>query len=69
MPIIYKINVLEALKKAGYNTNRLRIERILSEGTIQALREYRMISMASLAKVCELLDCQPGDVISFRNQE
>lgn len=65
MPIGYKFNVLEALKHAGYNTNRLRIERILSEGTIQALREGRMISMASLSKICQLLDCQPGDILEY----
>ena len=68
MPIGYKFDVLEALKNAGYNTNRLRIERILSEGTIQALRENRMISMDSLAKICQILHCQPGDVI-FLNEE
>lgn len=65
MPIGYKFDVLEALKNAGYNTNRLRKEKLLSEGTIQALRENRMISMESLAKICRMLHCQPADIIFF----
>ena len=65
MPIRYQFDVLERLKQAGYNTSRLRRERILGEGTIQALREKRMISMDSLAKICQILHCQPGDIIFF----
>ncbi len=36
--IIYKINILEALKKAGYSSYRLRQEKVLGEGTLQQLR-------------------------------
>ena len=43
MPIIYKIDILAALKEAGYNTNRLRKEKLLSEGVIQSLRENKYI--------------------------
>ena len=68
MPIGYLIDVLEALKYAGYNTTRLRREHILSEATIQALREQRNISMESLAVICRILNCQPGDVIFFYNE-
>lgn len=32
MPIKYKIDVLEALKAAGYTTYKLRQEKILGEG-------------------------------------
>ena len=36
MPVVYKIDILAALKEAGYNTNRLRKEKLLSEGVIQS---------------------------------
>ena len=65
MPIIYKFDVLQALKDAGYNTNRLRKEKLLSEGVIQSLREGKAISFSNLEKLCEMLDCQPGDVLEF----
>ncbi|MBQ3010566.1 MAG: helix-turn-helix transcriptional regulator [Oscillospiraceae bacterium] len=69
MPIQYKIDVLSALKEAGFNTNRLRKEKLLSEGVIQALRENRYVSMQNLSKICELLDCQPGDLMEYVREE
>ena len=66
MPIIYKIDVLAALKEAGYNTNRIRKEKLLSEGVLQSLRSKKYISMDNLSRICELLDCQPANIIEFR---
>ena len=63
MPIVYKVDILASLKEAGFNTNRLRKEKILSEGVIQSLRENKYISLQNISKICELLDCQPGDLI------
>lgn len=65
MPIIYKIDILAALKEAGYNTNRLRKEKLLSEGVIQSLRENKYIALQNISKICELLDCQPGDLMEY----
>lgn len=65
MPIAYKINVLQMLKEKGYNTNRLRKEKLLAEGVIQSLREGKAISFSNLEKLCELLDLQPGDIIEY----
>jgi len=65
MPIKYKLDILSALKEAGYNTNRLRKEKLLSEGVIQALRENKYISLQNISKICKLLDCQPGDLLEY----
>lgn len=65
MPITYKQDILAALKEAGYNTNRLRKEKLLSEGVIQALREDKYISLQNVSKICELLNCQPGDLLEY----
>ena len=69
MPIVYKTDILSALKEAGYNTNRIRKEKLLSEGVLQSLRGQKYISMENLARVCALLDCQPGDLIAFSRDE
>ena len=69
MPIKYKMNVLNELKAAGYNTNRLRNEKLLSEGTIQNIRDGRIINAANLAKICKLLNCQPGDIMEYVEEE
>lgn len=65
MPLIYKIDVVAALKTNGYNTNILRKEKLLAEGVIQALREKKPISWANIEKLCRLLKCQPGDLIEY----
>jgi len=63
MPLQYKINVLAALKEKGYNTNRIRTEGLLSQSTLQKLREGRGVAWENLEKICELLGCQPADII------
>ena len=65
MPIVYKKDILAALKEAGYNTNRLRKEKLLSEGVIQSLRENKYIALQNISKICELLNCQPGALLEY----
>ena len=65
MPIVYKIDILAALKEKGYNTNRLRKEKLLSEGVIQSLRENKYIALQNISKICELLDYQPSDLLEY----
>lgn len=69
MPITYKIDVLAALKAAGYNTNRIRKEKLLSESTLQRLRKGELINGENLGKLCELLRCQPGDILEYVPEE
>lgn len=65
MPIKYKIDILPALKEAGYNTTRLRREKLLSESTIQALRCGKMVSLENISRICSMLACQPGDILEY----
>lgn len=69
MPVQYKVDILAALKEAGYNTNRLRKEKLLSEGVIQSLREGRYVTLQNIAKICQLLNCQPGDILEYVPEE
>lgn len=56
----YKINVLGELKKNGYNTGRIRKEKLLSESTLQRLRKNNTgISCDSIGIICSMLRCQP----------
>ena len=69
MPIVYKFDVLEALKEKGYSSYNLRKEKLLSESTIQALRNKKQISWDNLEKLCKLLQCQPSDLIEYVEEE
>ena len=63
--ITYKINVLEALKEAGYNTTRLRREKLLNESAIQYIREGKPVGPKALDNICMLLDMQPGNILKY----
>lgn len=65
MPLVYKINVLAALKEKGYTTYRIRQEKLLSESTVQRLRDGIGVSWENIETICHLLDCQPGDLIEY----
>lgn len=67
--ITYKIDVLETLKEAGYNTGRLRKEKLLGENAIQSIRKNEMVGMIALEKICALLDMQPGNIIKYIEDE
>lgn len=69
MPLVYKTDVLQALKDKGYNTTRLRKEKILAESTVQKLRDKKPISWANIAQICKLLNCQPGDIMEYVEDE
>lgn len=61
----YKINVIESLREAGYNSTRILRENILSQSAMQKLRKGEMVGIKTLEKLCELLDMQPGNIIKY----
>ena len=69
MGMQYKLDVIAALKDAGYNTNRIRKEKIMGESMLQKIRCDQMVSWATLETICDLLNCQPGDIIEFVKDE
>lgn len=69
MPIRYKIDVLDALKQAGYNTYRIRQEKLIGESMLQKIRCGQMVSWSVLDTICGLLHCQPGDILVYTPEE
>ena len=65
MGMKYKIDVIATLKEKGYNTNRIRKEKIMGEAMLQKIRSGQMVSWATMETLCELLNCQPADLIEY----
>lgn len=66
----YKANILKKLKEAGYSSYRLRQEKILSEGTLQKMRSGSVaITLESLGVICDILRCQPGDLVEWAENQ
>ncbi len=64
--IIFKTNILDDLKNVGYSSYKLRVEKLLSEGTMTKLRNAdTSITLNNLGTLCKLLNCQPSDLIEY----
>lgn len=63
--IIYKMNIMEALKEKGYTSYRLRKEKVFGEATMTKFRNKEYINFENLNLLCKLLDCQPSDIIEY----
>ena len=68
MPLFYKLDVIEALKSKGYSTYRLRQEKLLSESTLQKLREKKPIAWENIETLCKLLEVQPENIIGYTKE-
>ena len=55
--IRYKFNVMEKLKEIGYNSKRLRDEKLLGRGDL--------VSWKTIDTLCRLLNCQVGDLVEY----
>lgn len=69
MPLQWKINILDALKEKGLSSYTMRRDKLLSESTLQKLREGKGVAWENIEKICELLDCQPADIIEYVKED
>ena len=69
LPLKYKVDILAALKEKGYNTNKIRTEGLLSQYTLQKFRNKQGVSWENLETLCDLLECQPADLIEWVKEE
>lgn len=63
----YKINVLDALKEAGYNSGYIRKNKIFPESTVQKFRTGNTeISISTIFRICQILNKDISEVIAFK---
>lgn len=68
MAITFKFNIMEALKDAGYSSTRLRNEKLMGESYMTQLRRGELVSWATIDTICRLLNCQPGDILEYKEE-
>ena len=68
MGLKYKIDVLAELRAKGYNSVRLRKEKLMGEHAIQSIRRGSSVSWSSVETLCRLLKCQPGDILEYEEE-
>ncbi|MGM9599113.1 MAG: helix-turn-helix domain-containing protein [Faecousia sp.] len=65
MPITYKVEILAALRDAGYTQNRIRNEKLIGQSYLTQLRHGELVSWKTIETICSLLQCQPGDILEY----
>ena len=66
MPIVYD-KLFTLLKDKGYSTYRIRQEKLIGQATLSALKNGTGgLDAKTIARLCEVLDCQPGDLMEYR---
>ena len=61
----YKIDILKELSKRGYTSTKLRKDKIISEGTMQRIRNGHGITVETLNTICLILRLEPSDIIEI----
>ena len=69
MAIRYKVDILAELKKKGYSSTRIREEKLIGQSYLQQLRRGELVSWKTLDTICSLLECQPGDLIEYVEEQ
>ena len=65
----YKIDVIETLKEAGYNSTKILKDGIVSQSAMQKFRNYEIVGINIIEHLCKLLDMQPGNIIKYVEDE
>lgn len=57
--------LLKLMEEKGLSTYKIRKEKIISESTLQNIRNNGRITTDAIANLCSALDCQPGDILEY----
>lgn len=63
--ITYKIDVMDALKEAGYNSTVILKNNLIGQSAMQKIRNGEPVGIKTLDRLCDLLDMQPGNIIKY----
>ena len=67
MPIKFD-KAFDLMKTQGLSTYKIRKYKIITESTLQKMREGRHITTQSIENLCKALGCQPGDLMEYTSE-
>lgn len=69
MPIIVNLDVMMAKRKMSLNELSEKVDITLSNLSILKTGKAKAIRFSTLEFICAALDCQPGDILEFREDD
>lgn len=67
MPIKYD-KLIKRMQEAGINSYTLKKDNIIGQATYKKILEGGDIDTRTIAKLCKLLNCQPGDIVEYEEE-
>lgn len=67
--IIFNIDVMLAKRKMSVTELADRVGITLANMSILKTGKAKAVKVTTLAKLCEALDCQPGDILEYRKKD
>ena len=68
MPIVVNLDVMLARRKLQLNTVAERVGITPQNLSVLNAGRARAIRFSTLEKLCEVLECQPGDLLAFEDE-
>jgi len=69
MPIIVNLDVVMAKRKMSLNELSERVDLTLSNLSILKTGKAKAIRFSTLEAICKALECQPGDILEYADDE
>lgn len=69
MAIIINLDVMLAKRKMKLNELSESVGITISNLSILKQGKAKAIKLSTLDSICKVLDCQPGDILEYRNSE
>ncbi len=67
--IVFNIDVMLAKRKMSVTELSERVGITIANISILKNGKAKALKISTLAKLCEALDCQPGDILEYRKKE
>lgn len=69
MPIIVNLDVMMAKRKMSLTELSERVGITLSNLSILKTGKAKAVRLETLEAICKVLECQPGDILEFREEQ
>ena len=64
MPIVYD-KLLKKMDEQGITSYTIKKDNVIGQATFKKIKDGGDIDTRTIAKLCKLLNCQPGDILEY----
>lgn len=64
MPIVYT-KMVKLMEERGWTSYTVKRDNIIGQATFRKIKEGGDIDTRTIAKMCEVFECQPGDLLEY----